>query len=334
MAGRPEGAVIAVTGAHGLIGRATVTALTGLGLRVRGYSGPERLRPIPGRACTSPAPLSESDFVWGDLMDPAVLAQAFEGASVVVHLAGPPSVSHSFVDPAGAVAAHAAGTAAVVQAALRQGAISRIVIASSAEVYGIPQSDRVGEDHPLGPLSPYAAGKVGAEAVAQSLTRPLGVELVVLRPFAVYGPHSPSWSLVASTMRQAITGGPITLQSLDRVRDLVHVADVAAAFAAAATRPLRQSSLVLNVCTGVATSVEALARTALAVSGSNAGVSQAAARPEPNRADLLAGARPDSSDPIRLVGDPSRAASELGWTARTDLATGLVGLLETLRAGR
>lgn len=328
--GRGGGSVaVAVTGAAGLIGHATRLALSGAGCRVQGHAGPPHLRPAdddqPGAGALDPG------FVWGELADDAVLAEAFDGAGTVIHLAGPASVAASFADPAGAVAAHAAGTASVVRAAARSGTVRRVVVASSAEVYGTPQTDRVAEDHPLDPLTPYAAGKLGAEAAARSLAYALGLELVLLRPFAVYGPRSPAWSLVGSTVRRALSGDDVTMTSLDRVRDLTHVDDVAALFMTAALAPLPRQVLTLNVCTGIGTSVADLVRSALRAAGSTAQMHEAAAGPDPTRAEVLAGRRPPSSDPFRLVGDPTLAATTLGWVARTHLDAGVAAMVAEVR---
>jgi len=317
---------VAVTGAAGLIGHAVHAQLVAAGRDPRGHAGPARLRGV------EPAPAEQ--YVWGDLTDQDWLVDRLAGAEAVVHLAGPSSVAASFADPAGAVAAHAGGTAAVVRAAALSGTVRRVVVASSAEVYGIPRTDLVGEEHPLDPLSPYAAGKVGAEAAARSLALALGLELVVLRPFAVYGERSPAWSLVASCVRRALAGGgPLTMTSLDRVRDLVHVDDVAAAFVAAATAPLGDDAAITtcNVCTGVGTRVDDLARTVLAAAGSAEPIEQAEPQPV-TAADVLAGRRPPSSDPMRLVGDPARARAALGWQPRVSVADGIARVVAHVRA--
>ena len=310
---------VALTGAAGLIGHAAHELLVARGQPPQGHAGPAHLRG------TESAPADA--YLWGDLTDADLLAAAFEGATAVVHLAGPSSVAASFVDPAGAVSAHAGGTAAVVRAAALSGTVRRVVVASSAEVYGIPRTERVAEDHPLDPLSPYAAGKLGAEAAARSLALAHGLELVLLRPFAVYGERSPAWSLVGSAVRRALAGGPLTMTSLDRVRDLVHVDDVAAAFVAAATAPLDGAQIITaNVCTGVGTRVDELARTVLAATGNTSDLVEAPASPV-TAADVLQGRRPASSDPMRLVGDPAHAGTALGWTAQRSVADGIAGVV-------
>lgn len=331
MIGEPDVMVVSVTGASGLIGRATVAALRAHGFRVCGHAGPAHLRPpLPDKTDADGWPIA--DFVWGAITDESVLERSLDAATVVIHLAGPSSVAGSFADPVGAVAAHAAGTAAVVRAAALAGSVRRVVVASSAEVYGIPETPRVAEDHPLRPLSPYAAGKLGAEAVARSLAGPLCMELVLMRPFAVYGPGSPAWSLVGSAVTRAVHGGPVAMASLHRIRDLVYVDDAAEAFVAAATAVLSEPSLILNVCTGVGTTVSDLVRSALRAAGSEAEIIEAPPDPILGPAEILAGCRPAATDPPRLVGDPSRVAAELGWVAKTDLHAGLVDVVAGMRA--
>jgi len=79
------------------------------------------------------------------------------------------------------------GTATVLEVCRRYG-IKRIVYISSAEVYGRPRTPRVAEDAALRPLSPYAAAKAGAEKLVEAFSSAFGLEGVILRPFAIYGP--------------------------------------------------------------------------------------------------------------------------------------------------
>jgi UDP-glucose 4-epimerase len=321
---------IAVTGAGGFIGRAAVAALQSRDVALSGLVGPD------GDETTRlPAPSGPGRWQWGGLDDAEAADRLLDGASALIHLAGPPSVGQSFAVPFDFMAAHAGGTATMLQAAVRSGTVRRVVVVSSAEVYGIPSADVVDEDHAPQPLSPYAAAKLAAEHLSGIVARAHGLEVAIVRPFAVYGPASPPWSLVGIAVDQALHGdGPVLMNDLGRVRDLTYVDDVADLLVRAATTPidgLAGNAVAFNAATGQGTSVLELAQTALAAAGRDAEIAERPPRPEPASSDILGGGRPGWSDPLRLVGSPRRGAEILGWRPRTDVATGLQNLVAARR---
>ncbi len=321
--------VVAITGAGGFIGRATVGLLHAYEQEVVGLVGPASAEPLP-------PPPGPGRWSWGSIGDERTATQLLEGCTSVIHLAGSPSVAKSFAEPAEFVASHATGTATLIQAAVRLGTVRRIVVVSSAEVYGLPFRATVSEDDAPDPLSPYAVAKLGAEGIARVLGRTHGLEVVVIRPFAVYGPASPLWSLVGVAMAQAMQTGaePVLMNDLTRVRDLVYVDDVAELLFRSATTPLLDGAgrcVTLNAATGRGTSVLALAHAALAAVGRTAEVRQRPPNPEPSQQDILRGARPPWSDPMRLVGSPARAGDLLGWVPKTALESGLATILDERR---
>lgn len=319
--------LICVTGAGGLIGRAVAGHLARRGAQLSGLVAPaSEVDAHPG---------VDGRWTWGDVLDPAALREALTTAESVVHLAGPPSVAASFATPETAVAMHAAGTAAVFRVAAEVGTVRRVVLVSTAEVYGIPRRKTVRENHPLSPLSPYAAAKLGAEAVATTLSRAYGIELVIVRPFAVYGPESPRWSLVGSSVDQALRGTQIAMADLGRVRDLVHVDDIADLLARCATTPLPESvePVVVNAATGVGTSIHELALAAARATGRDLPIVQRPPRPTPTVDEIRSGARPPWSDPMRLVGDPRRARDLFGWMPAVSVDSGLLDVVHRSAQG-
>jgi nucleoside-diphosphate-sugar epimerase len=284
-----DGDRVLVTGAGGMIGGAVVAHLHAAGALVRAHVGPEGFAggPLP--------PGVESHRC--DVLD---IAPLLTGIDVVVHLAGPPGVAASFADPAHYLRDHVLGTAAVL-AALGP---ARLVHISSAEVYGRPAANPVAESAPTVPLSPYGVAKLGAEALVRAL-RP---EATILRPFSVYGPRSPAYSLVGTIARQATGDGAIELADLTPIRDYVHVDDLARAVARCVREPAPGT---FNIGSGVGTSVAELVRLLTIVVGRD--------RP-------ITSTGPDRPvDVVALVADTSRTWSELGWAAEIDLTVGLAG---------
>jgi UDP-glucose 4-epimerase len=221
---------------------------------------------------------------------------------VVFHLAAQRDVRHSVDDPAFDAGINVAGTAAVLDAARRAGA-RRLVLASSAAVYGVPDEIPTREDCLAAPISPYGASKAAAETYLALFTRLYGLSSVSLRMANVYGPRQDPegeagvvaiFAAAAAAGSQAVVFGD-GLQT----RDYVHVDDAVAAFLAAAESP---AAGALNISTGRETSVREIAeRLGLAI------------EPAPGRQGEIE----------RSCLDPRKAARLLRWRAHITLAAGL-----------
>src|SRR5205085_1920208 len=116
---------------------------------------------------------------------------------------------------------------------------TRLVLASSADVYGAPDRIPVDEDAPLRPNNVYAATKVAAEALARDLALRHGAPVVILRPANQNGPRQHP-GLAASAFAKQIAEAEAGLAQpvvkhgrLDAERDFVDVRDMALAYAAA-----------------------------------------------------------------------------------------------------
>lgn len=198
-----------VTGGTGVVGRALVAALRARGDRVV----------VLARG-------AEAD-VRADVADAGAVARAVEGAAVVFHLAVP-------------------GTATVLGACAAAG--TRVVVASSVEVYG-PRDGALTEDLALAPASPYAREKADADVLA----REQGA--IVARLTNVYGPGDRRASrLVPELLDAARHGHPPRLRSDGTPRrDFLHADDAARALIALAQDG--GAGEAYNIGSGVATSV-------------------------------------------------------------------------------
>ena len=170
--------------------------------------------------------------------------------SLVIHCGGPASVPASVEDPEGDRAATLDTLAAVLQTI----GGARLVLVSSAAVYGQPEQLPVGEDAPLAPVSPYGRHRVEAEALA----RELGGPVAIARVFSAYG-EGLRRQVLWDVARRALAGGPVELSGSGReTRDFVHARDVARAI-----RTLVEGAAftgeAYNVGTGVETRIAELA---------------------------------------------------------------------------
>jgi len=176
----------------------------------------------------------------GDLLDLEALRRALDAArpACVIHLAGQAVPTLAAVDPLGAIRVNVMGTATVLAALADRPGI-RVVVASSAEVYGNPERVPVAEDAPLLPANVYAASKVAAEALLGEAGRRGANPVTILRPANQNGPRQHP-GLAASAFAKQIAeieaglAAPVIWHGdLSARRDFVDVRDMAVAFALA-----------------------------------------------------------------------------------------------------
>ncbi|MBV9660170.1 MAG: GDP-mannose 4,6-dehydratase [Acidimicrobiales bacterium] len=206
------------------------------------------------------------------------------------------------------------GSLRVLEAA-RESQAKKVVFASAASIYGNlePAELPVKESHPQHPVSPEGLAKKALADYLVAYRDVHNLEFTALALSNVYGPRGGGQGVVGEFAARLLAGEPCTiLGDGSHTRDFVYVDDVVDAFARAAERG---GGLVLNVGTGVQTSVNELYR----VMAAHAGVERPAA---------VAPARP--GEPRRVSLDPGRAAIHLGWKPWTALDEGTAAVIEWL----
>ncbi len=248
----------------------------------------------------------------GDVRDETAVRAAMEGVDIVFHQAALVSVDRSIEAPEESHAINVDGTLTVLEAARAEDA--RVVVASSAAVYGDPESVPITEAHRTKPLSPYGLTKLTVDEYARLYHDLYGLETVALRYFNVYGPRqSGEYAGVISVFRdQAAKGGPLTVHGDgSQTRDFVHVADVVRANCLAATTDA--TGQAYNVGTGTSISIRQLAERVREVTDGPVPIEHTEAR---------------EGDIDRSCADISRAREALGFEPAWDLRDGLAALLE------
>ena len=211
------------------------------------------------------------------------------------------------------------GTEILLTAARKSGA-RRMVIASSAAVYGDNETFPLSEDLPTRCLSPYAASKNINEIYAGLFTRSFGFEVTCLRYFNVFGPRQRPDSQYAAAIpifiHSYLADKPITIYGDGRqTRDLIYIDDVVQANLIAAEHPAAPGQ-VFNICSGHETRIIDLVEELQDLFPNS---------PQP------VFAAPRAGDIYRSVGNPARAYKELGFRAATSLAEGLRATVEWMR---
>jgi GDP-4-dehydro-6-deoxy-D-mannose reductase len=259
-----------------------------------------------------------------DVTDAAGLTKAVVAveADAVIHLAALASVGATWKDPTAAFAVNATGTLHLVQAALACTAPPRVLLISSAEVYGIVHPDDLPlvESRPVQPVSPYALSKAAAELVGRQAWLGHGLEVVVARPFNHTGPGQAPGFVVPSVARQVADAARSGARSLlvgdvSVRRDLTDVRDVVRAYRLLVEHGAPGEAY--NVCRGTSTEIAEVARRLLALAGVDLPLEVDPARLRP-------------VDLPNLRGDPSRLREATGWAPEIALDTTLGDVLASL----
>ncbi len=116
---------------------------------------------------------------------------------------------------------------------LRQGRFGTLVHFSSSEAYGSARAVPMSEDHPLDPLTPYAASKAASDHLVRTYAATFGVDALVVRPFNNYGPRQNDQQyagIIPTMLRCAFEGRVFTLfGDGQQTRDYIYVTDTARA---------------------------------------------------------------------------------------------------------
>jgi UDP-glucose 4-epimerase len=297
-----------ITGAAGFLGSALANRLVRLGYQVRGLDDLSTGDPQ--------ALLPEVHFIRGDVNDRPKLWTLLQDVDCVYHLAARVSVPESVLYPREYNTVNVGGTVTLMEA-MRDVGVHRVVLASSGAVYGDQKMQPLAEDMPPFPSSPYAVSKLSAEYYVRTIGALWGIETVCLRIFNAYGPgqhippaHAP---VIPYFLRQAIQSGTLVVYGDgSQTRDYVYIDDVVDAMVAAATAPTVDRQ-VINVGSGVETSVRDLVRIILELTGRKAEVVY-----NPKTTGGVA----------RMCADISLAARKLGYQPSVDLQQGLRLTLE------
>jgi len=257
----------------------------------------------------------------GDLRDRDVTSAAMADVDVVFHLASISSVRRSILDPVESIDVNVRGTMQVLQMAQESG-VRRVIIASSAAIYGDSDKLPLKETEPPMPLSPYAVHKLACEHLAKVFTQMYGLETVALRYFNVYGERQRVDAEYAAAIPRFAellihNEPPIIFGDGEQTRDFIHISDAIAANLLAAESDAAVGQ-VFNIASGQGASVNEVVQTLAELSGACV-----APRYEPTRV----------GDIRHSVADISLARDLLGFTPRVSLHDGLARMLAARRVG-
>jgi nucleoside-diphosphate-sugar epimerase len=252
-----NGARALVTGGAGFVGSFIVDELIAAGVErvvviddfTRGRR--ENLSSVAGHPAL--------EVVVGDICDASLVNDCSAGIDFVFHQAAL-RITQCAEAPIRAMEVMVAGTQNVLEAAVRQH-VSKVLVASSASVYGEPSRLPMHEADPLNNRTIYGAAKIANEQMARAYAEMYGLRYLALRPFNVYGPRMDAFGVYTEVMirwleRLSQGRAPAIFGDGTQTMDFVYVGDVARAYLLAAMSPATDD--VVNVGTGVETSLNEL----------------------------------------------------------------------------
>jgi UDP-glucose 4-epimerase len=309
-----------VTGGAGFIGSHIVRTLLEQGQSVRVLDNFSTGKPENLEDLTRQFNGDQLEILEGDLRDGARLEEAVRGVEVIFHEAAFVSVPQSMDEPQTCFDVNITGTSRLFDMG-RAAGVRRIVVASSAAIYGDSDALPLVEETLPQPLSPYAVSKRVDEMYAELFTSSFGLEAVALRYFNVYGPRQRPDSMYAAAVpifaRRLLDGKPVTVfGDGGQTRDLINVHDVVRANLIASEHK-KAPGIIFNICTGVETRLMDLLDIMYEL------VPNA---PPPKFAPSRAG------DIYRSVGSPKKAADVMGFRAEVSLVDGLKETIDWMRA--
>ncbi len=240
-----------VTGGHGLIGHNIVQRLQGRG---------ETVSVVDTHTTYGIIPQAEIDYLIGERLKKITnhtyynqcITDSYEidhivekeQPKVIIHCASFPRQKVVNANPAHGADVMMRGLINLLESAKKHG-VERFVYISSSMVYG-DFEDQVLEDDACAPQGQYGIMKLAGEWLVKDYARKTGMEYVIIRPSAVYGPLDVEDRVVAKFMLQAMRGGILRVNGAAETLDFTYVDDAADGIVAAATRIMCRN-MVFNI---------------------------------------------------------------------------------------
>ncbi len=293
-----------VTGAAGFIGSHLCERLVRDGHEVVGLDAFIPYYPRPVKEKNLATLKGQKNFAFHELdLRTDALAPALEGVEVVFHLAAMAGLVKSWTDFDLYNSCNLTATQRLLETVCRQGSIQRFLYISTSSVYGLFSSGD--EQLPTRPGSPYGVTKLASEHLCRSYET-LGLPLVVLRYFSIYGPRQRPDMGYFKFIDALLKGQTITVfGDGQQARGNTYIDDCVEATVRAVEAPLGET---YNIGGGETASVWDILTRLEKIIGTKANT-----RLEPARA----------GDQRFTFADTSKLQRHLGWQAKTSLDEGL-----------
>jgi len=250
------------------------------------------------------------NFVEGDILQKDLLEDLFGvDFDICIHLAAAINVQNSIDNPEESFEVNLDGTFNILEKAKKRR--TKVIFMSTCMVYKQAMDNKsIDENHPLCPLSPYAATKIAAENLVLSYYYSYGLPVAILRPFNTYGPFQKTdneGGVIPIFIRRNLKGKTLDIYGEGtQTRDFLYVEDCTEAIVKAALAN-KVWGEIINIGTGKDISINHLAEL---IAGDS------------RRVKHIPHIHPQSEIP-KLVCDYSKAKRLLNWRPRTSLREGI-----------
>lgn len=298
---------IFITGGAGYVGSACLRHMAANGHDVIAYDN---------LAQGHPGAVREHNLIEGDIADTDRLTSALRDfdADAVMHFAAATYVGESVENPDYHYANNINGTRSLLNA-MRAADVEKMLFSSTCATYGMTDSPTMNESTPQEPFSPYARTKLAVEWMIRDYAHAYGLGFTILRYFNASGAdadgrfgedHQPENHLIPLVLQTAlgqrdsiaIFGEDYPTPDGTCIRDYVHTDDLASAHRLAIEATQSKTSEVFNIGTGNGQSVKEIISACEEIVGKPIAQTMASRRP---------------GDPPRLVADPTKLKTQLGW---------------------
>lgn len=263
-------------------------------------------------------------FWYGDICNAQMVDNIISQVDTVIHMAAETHVARSISDDVKFFQTDVLGTQVIANAVLRHRKnVKHFIHISTSEVYGTAVTEKMAEDHPLDPMSPYAAAKAGADRLVYSYMKTYDIPATIIRPFNLYGPNQHLEKLIPRFITSVLLNEPMTIHgSGQSARDFTHVSDLARAIEMVIEAdPKLVVGQVFNVGNDIATSVVDIA------SQINELLPLAGGKKMTFKDSIMnIGDRPGQV--FKHISDTAKIRKVLGWKPLIDLETGLKMTIE------
>ena len=312
-----SGMRILVTGGAGYIGSVVVERLLGAGHSAVVY---DNLSQGHRESVVAGAEFIEGEILDRQKLEGAITEQKIEG---VIHMAASALVGESCENPAKYYSNNLVTSLSLLEA-MRATGVSRLVLSSTAAVYGEPEKPLIEETDPPHPTNPYGETKLSFERACHWYERAYGLRFVSLRYFNAAGAtklcgelHHPETHLIPIILQAAagqrphveIFGDDYPTKDGTCIRDYIHVSDLAQAHVLALDY-LERSSGIFNLGCGGGRSVKEVIAAARKITGREIPVRVGPRRP---------------GDPAVLVASSEKIKKEMGWAPQQQDLEMIVG---------
>ncbi len=262
-------------------------------------------------------------FWYGNVKNGELVDTLVSQADIVVHFAAETHVTRSIYDNYIFFETDVLGTQTIANAVLKyKNNVERFIHISTSEVYGTARSEKINEEEPLMPMSPYAAAKAGADRLVYSYWATYELPFIIIRPFNNYGPSQHLEKAVPRFITSCILNESIRIHGDgSAARDFIFVEDTCRAIDMVIHAPVEKvKGEVFNVASSIHRTILSIAQEIVSLMGKNESIIK------------FSGDRPGQV--FRHTGDISKIGTRLGWQPETSWEKGLKRTIEWYQSNR